>query len=107
MSLADFLIYGLDSLTRSLLYEQLPLYLLVFATIFICLMVLLLQVAPGNPAVGIGAAIFAAAAAWIVVRDISGWSFALSALSGATLLPLLMVAGIVIFILVIFSLISG
>lgn len=100
MSLVDFLVFGLDPITRRILYEQLPLYLLVFATIFLCIMVLLMQVAPGNPAMGVGAVIFAAAAAWMILQNINQWNVALTTVASAYAMPLLMVVGAVVFILV-------
>ncbi len=106
MALLDFLTYGLDPMLKTFLYENLPLYLLVFATIFICLMVLIIQVAPGNPALGIAAVIFSMAGAWIIVRDMGTWRNVFSSLAGAWLTPLLMVLGVVVFVLVILDMLS-
>jgi len=98
MSVESFLTYGLDLATQSLIFDKIPLFLMIFAGIFLLLMVLFFSVIKLDNLAVVGPPCFilALGASWFITRSYYPHGINLVQVAGAMLVPLIGVTLVVV-----------
>lgn len=100
MSLETFLTQGLDLSVRSMLYDKIPLFLMIFAAIFLLLMVLFFSVIKMDnlAVVGLPCFILALGSSWFIVRSFYPYGTNFIQAIGTMLVPLIGVTLVVVMV---------
>lgn len=95
-----FVTYGMDSYSKAMLYDKLPFFLLIFAAIFLILMVLIFAWLKVDNVALVSAPSFliALTSAWFIVRSITPWGVKFNVVVTSAIMPILGVTLVVIMV---------